>query len=104
VKPVEAAIEEAKKAINEGGTARLRSARESLERSLHAAAEELYRSAGAAAGAEGQTGAPSPGAEAGPGPGPGSGPSSDQDQPGKKAQGDVIDAEYVDVDETKRPN
>jgi molecular chaperone DnaK len=84
--PVEAAIEEAKKAVNDGGTARLRSARESLERSLHAVAEELYRTS-AAAGAQGQAGAP----------GAGSG------QGGKK-EGDVIDAEYVDVDESKRPN
>jgi molecular chaperone DnaK len=88
VKPVEAAIEEAKKAINEGGTARLRSAREGLERSLHAVAEELYR-ASAAAGAQGQAGAPGAGAGAG--------------QGGKK-EGEVIDAEYVDVDESKRPN
>ncbi len=95
VKPVEAAVEEAKKAINEGGTARLRSARESLERSLHSVAEELYRTS-AAASAQGQAGASGAGPGAGPGPG--------QGQPGGKAQGDVIDAEYVDVDESKRPN
>jgi molecular chaperone DnaK len=102
VKAAEEAIENAKKALNEGGTARLRSAMENLERSLHKIAESLYKSAPAASAPEAndQAGASSPGADAGPGQGPGSG----HDQPGKKTQGDVIDAEYVDVDETKRPN
>jgi molecular chaperone DnaK len=95
VKTAEDAIEEAKKAIAEGGTARLRSATENLEKSLHKIAEILYKAneakpgseqaAGASAGA-GATGAP--------------GSSTTQD----KKPGDVIDAEYVDVDETKRPN
>jgi molecular chaperone DnaK len=93
VKPVEDAVAEAKKALNEGDTARLRSARESLERSLHKVAEELYRST-AAAGAPGQTGA-----------GTGASGSAAGEKPsGGKGQGDVIDAEYVDVDETKKPN
>jgi molecular chaperone DnaK len=98
VKSAEEAVEDAKKAMNEGGTARLRSATENVERTLHKIAETLYKTgqqAGAAAGAGAAGAGP---AGAGPGEGPASGP--DQD----KKQGDVIDAEYVDVDETKRPN
>src|SRR5437667_1819478 len=96
LKAVEEAIEDARKAMNEGGMARLRSASENLEPSLHKIAETLYQ-ATQAAGAAGSAGASGAG-QAG-GAGAGSGGSA----PGSK-QGDVIDAEYVDVDETKRPN
>ncbi len=97
VKTAEDAIEEAKKAIAEGGTARLRSATENLEKSLHKIAEILYK-ANEAAGAQ-QAGAASAGAGASGGAG-----SSSSSAPQDKKPGDVIDAEYVDVDETKRPN
>ena len=97
VKTAEDAIEEAKKAIAEGGTARLRSATENLEKSLHKIAEILYK-ANEAAGAQ-QAGAASAGAGASGAPGSGSAGSTQDKKPG-----DVIDAEYVDVDETKRPN
>jgi len=90
VKPVEEAVAEAKKTLNEGDIAKLRSAREALERSLHKIAEELYRASAAASGAQGQ-GAPS------------AGPGGDKSS-GNRSQGDVIDAEYVDVDEKKKPN
>ncbi len=93
VKTAEQAIEDAKKAMNEGGSARLRSATETIERSLHKLAEVLYQ-ANQAAGAQQQA--------AGAGAGAGT-PGAQQGQGGKKP-GDVIDAEYVDVDETKRPN
>jgi molecular chaperone DnaK len=97
VKKAEEAIEDAKKAVNEGGVPRLRAAKENVERSLHKIAEELYKST-QAAGAAGQAGA-----AAGAGAAGGSssaGPSGAQE----KKPGDVIDAEYVDVDESKRPN
>jgi molecular chaperone DnaK len=97
VKTAEDAIEEAKKAIAEGGTARLRSATENLEKSLHKIAEVLYK-ANEAAGAQ-QAGAASAGAGASGGAG-----ASSSSAPQDKKPGDVIDAEYVDVDETKRPN
>jgi molecular chaperone DnaK len=101
VKSAEDAIEDAKKAINEGGVARLRSATETLERSLHKIAEDLYKTSQAAGGGEqagaAGAGAGAPGGAAGAGPSPAGGP-----QGGKP--GDVIDAEYVDVDENKRPN
>jgi molecular chaperone DnaK len=95
VKTAEEAIEEAKKAIAEGGTARLRSATENLEKSLHKIAEILYKANEAKAGAEQAAGA-SAGAGA-----PGSQSSGGAQD---KKPGDVIDAEYVDVDESKRPN
>ena len=96
LKKAEEAIEDAKKAINEGGVARLRSATENVERSLHKIAEELYKTTQAAGGAE-QAGAAGAGASGGSSTGSGSGAKG-----GKP--GDVIDAEYVDVDESKRPN
>jgi molecular chaperone DnaK len=96
VKAAEEAIEDAKKAMNEGGTARLRSATENIERALHKIAEVLYKTGQQAAGGAAQAEA----AGAGAGPSAGSAGSSGQE----KKQGDVIDAEYVDVDESKRPN
>jgi molecular chaperone DnaK len=97
IKTAEEAIEGAKKAIAEGGTARLRSATESLEKSLHKIAEVLYKANEAAAQQAGAAGAGA-GASGG-----GAGSSSGGASPDKKP-GDVIDAEYVDVDESKRPN
>jgi molecular chaperone DnaK len=94
VKKAEEAIEDAKKAINEGGVARLRSATENVERSLHKIAEELYKTTQAAE-------------QAGAAAGAGAGGSSSAGSSGgaqEKKPGDVIDAEYVDVDESKRPN
>jgi molecular chaperone DnaK len=97
VKKAEEAIEDAKKAVNEGGVPRLRAAKENVERSLHKIAEELYKSA-QAAGAAGQAGAAAGAGAAGGN--SSAGPSGAQE----KKPGDVIDAEYVDVDESKRPN
>ena len=94
VKRAEEAIEDAKKAMNEGGVARLRSATENVEKTLHKMAEELYKKAQSVGGAE-QAGT----AGAGPGPGSTGGGSAQAGKPG-----DVIDAEYVDVDENKKPN
>ncbi|HXY26093.1 MAG TPA: molecular chaperone DnaK [Candidatus Acidoferrum sp.] len=95
VKKAEEALEDAKKAMTEGGTARLRSATENVERALHKIAEELYKTQ-QTAGAAGQAGAA----------GAGAGPSGSSTSGGheQKKPGDVIDAEYVDVDESKRPN
>jgi molecular chaperone DnaK len=93
-KATEDAIEDAKKAMNEGGTARLRSATENIERALHKVAETLYKS-GQSAGAA-QAGAAGAGAA-------GAGPAGSAGA-GAGSSSDVIDAEYVDVDENKRPN
>ena len=97
LKTVEDAIEDARKAITEGGVARLRSATENLEKSLHKIAEVLYKAneaanaqaSAAGAGAGGETHGGAAGASGGP--------------QGKKPE-DVIDAEYVDVDDKKAPN
>jgi molecular chaperone DnaK len=97
VKSAEEALEGAKKAMSDGGgTAALRSATENVERALHKLAETLYKS-----GQEQQAEAASAGAGAGQ-----AGPSGSQGgaQSGGNKPGDVIDAEYVDVDENKRPN
>ncbi len=86
IKAVEEALEQCKRAMADGGIDRIKSATEQLERATHRVAEVLYRTgagptADAAAGGSKGTGAGSAG-----------------------GQGDVIDAEYVDVDETKKPN
>jgi len=94
VKQAEDAMEDAKKAMNEGGVARLRSARENMEKTLHKMAEELYKKT-QAANAE-QAGAAGAGARSG------STGSVGSAQGGKP--GDVIDAEYVDVDDKNKPN
>src|SRR5438067_3439063 len=91
VKKAEEAIEDAKKAVNEGGAPRLRAAKENVERALHKIAEDLYKTAQAAGQASAAAGAAG---------GNSSGSSGAQE----KKPGDVIDAEYVDVDESKRPN
>jgi molecular chaperone DnaK len=96
VKKAEEAIEDAKKAVNDGGVPRLRAAKENVERSLHKIAEELYKTSQAAGGA-GQAGAAA-------GAGAGGGSSAGSSGAQEKKPGDVIDAEYVDVDESKRPN
>jgi molecular chaperone DnaK len=94
VKPVEAAIESAKSALASGNLDSIQSAIKELESSSHKLAEVLYR-ASAAAGAAGGPGTP------------GAAPGGQQSEgsTGKKGgEGEVIDAEYVDVDESKKPN
>jgi molecular chaperone DnaK len=91
VKAAEEAIEQCKKAIAEGGSAGINAAHENLTRASHHLAEVMYKAAAAGAGA--QSTGPSAGGDGVPG-GAASGEKKD----------DVIDAEYVDVDESKRPN
>jgi molecular chaperone DnaK len=92
VKSAEEAIEEARRALTEGGLDRLNSAVENLTKASHRIAETMYKAQQSAAGAP-PTGAPGTG-------GPGAGPSGEH-APG---QSDVVDAEFVDVDESKKPN
>jgi len=89
VKAVEEAIEESRRALNDGGLDRLKGALEKLTKASHGVAETLYKvqSAASGAGASGPSAAPG-----------GSAPS------GGHGQGDVVDAEFVDVDESKKPN
>jgi molecular chaperone DnaK len=91
VKAAEAAIEDARRALNEGGADRLNGASDSLTKALHRIGESLYKAqqaSGAAAG--GTTGTP--------------GGAAGQDSGQNRGQGDVVDAEFVDVDESKKPN
>jgi molecular chaperone DnaK len=87
-KNIEVAIEDCKKAIQEGGSDRINRAIEQLTNASHKLADVLYRQAGARAGSSAGTG-PSAGSTAG--------SASGQ----KPAEGEVIDAEYVDVDDKK---
>jgi molecular chaperone DnaK len=85
VRVAEAAVEDCKKALAEGGADRINGATERLVQASHKIAEVLYKSAAAAGG--GQATAPDPAAPPTPPP------------------GEVIEGEYVDVDDpSKKPN
>jgi molecular chaperone DnaK len=83
VSQAEAAIEEARKAMNEADIQRLRATSDTLTQVSHRLAQALYEKAGAAAGS-------AAGGESG----------QTQTEGGSK-EGEVIDAEYVDVDDKK---
>jgi molecular chaperone DnaK len=97
VKAAEEALEEGKRAVNEGGLEKLNAAADNLTKASHRIAESLYKAQSAAAGSQ-------PGG-AGPAGGNGAPPSGDTGQGGQgHGQGDVVDAEFVDVDDSKKPN
>ena len=98
VKVVEEAIEEGRRALAEGGLDKLNTATENLTKASHRIAETMYKAQQAAAGSAGGPGGPS--GETG---GSGAGPTGGA-QGGGQAQGDVVDAEFVDVDESKKSN
>jgi len=87
---IRAAVEDVKKAVAEGGAERINEALQKLDKSTHHLAELLYQKAGAAA-AGGPGGAEAAGGQA----------AGDSAGGGSK-DGDVIDAEFVDVDEPKK--
>jgi molecular chaperone DnaK len=86
---VENAVADAKKALESNDKEQMNKARERLTQASHKLAEQMYRAA-----------QPQGGAGAGPQPGPGAGPQAGGDGQAKK-EGDVIDAEYVDVEDKK---
>ncbi|HEX9917579.1 MAG TPA: molecular chaperone DnaK, partial [Pyrinomonadaceae bacterium] len=90
---LETALADAKKAVEEGGAERMNDAFNNLQTASHKLAEALYQQSGQAAGGEGGGGeqASAAGASAGGGQASGSGGGDDN----------VIDAEYVDVDDNK---
>jgi molecular chaperone DnaK len=92
-KGVEEAIEACRKAMADNNIDAIKSASEQLERATHVVAEAMYKATAAAAGQ----------AQGSPGPS-GDGASSEPKQNQGPAQGDVIDAEFVDVDDSKKPN
>jgi len=90
-KAVEDALEETKKAMSEGGIDKINQATSKLETASHKLAEAMYKSASQSAGTPPQGGgAPGGGAQA-------DGNAKPQD--GKKD--DVVDAEFVDVEDKK---
>jgi molecular chaperone DnaK len=87
---IRAAIDEVRKAMSEGGTERIKEAMSRLEKASHRLAETLYEKAGkSAGGADGREGSSE-------------GPSTAGPSAGGRKEGEVIDAEFVDVDETKQ--
>jgi len=94
-KAAEEAIEEGKRAVTEGGLDKLNAAIENLTKASHHIAESLYKAQSAAGSQAGGAG------PAGGNGGPGAGGSQSGPSHG---QGDVVDAEFVDVDESKKPN
>jgi molecular chaperone DnaK len=94
-KAAEEAIEAGRRALTDGKLDALNTAVEDLTKASHRIAETLYKSqqaAGAAAGGN-----------AGPG-GPAGGPGAAGGQQPGGQQDNVVDAEFVDVDDTKQPN
>jgi molecular chaperone DnaK len=85
-KSIESALEDCKRAIQEGGTDRINRSVEQLTTATHKLADVLYKQAGARGGA---------------GTGPSDGGTSAGASSQKPAEGEVIDADYVDVDEKK---
>ena len=94
LKAGEEALEEARRALTEGGVDKLNAAAETLTKASHRIAETMYKAQQSAASA---AGAGSAGAPGGQGQSSGDGKSS-------SGQGDVVDAEFVDVDDSKKPN
>ena len=94
VKEVEEAVAGAKSALASGIVDQMQSATQHLERASHKLAETLYKTAQAAG---------TPGAAPGGAPGE-SARGGEPSGQGGGAGSDVIDAEYVDVDENKKPN
>ena len=94
VKSIESAIEETRRAIADGNVERINSAAEALTKASHQIAEVLYKSQ-AAAGAAGAAGGGAQSTD---------GAAGGAQSSGGKGQDNVVDAEFVDVDESKRPN
>jgi len=92
VKAAEAAIEEARSALADGGLDKLNAAVDSLTKASHRIAETMYKAQQAA-------GSSAAGAGAG---GTGAGPAGGNTS--STGQSDVVDAEFVDVDDSKKPN
>jgi len=89
-KAVEEALEDTKKAMQEGGVDRINQATSKLETASHKLAEAMYKSAST------QPGAGAQGTPSGDGQAPGG-----ESKPKDKEKDNVVDAEFVDVDEKK---
>ncbi len=96
-KSIETAIEETRRAIADGNVERINAAVETLTKASHQVAEVLYKTqaAASAAGGAGATGGGGQSAD---------GAAGGAEGAGGQPKDNVVDAEFVDVDETKRPN
>jgi len=81
-KNIEAAIEDVKKAMNENDADKLNAATDKLTQASHKLAEAMYKASSGTPGPDGAQGAPPP-------------------PPSDKPKEDVVDAEFVDVDDKK---
>ena len=82
-KSIETALEECRRAISEGGAERINRAVDQLNTASHKLADVLYKQAGTQTGAAGESG-------------------SSSTSGSKPAEGEVIDADYVDVDDKRK--
>jgi molecular chaperone DnaK len=82
-KSIETAMEDCRRAISEGGAERINQAVDQLNTASHKLADVLYKQAGAQTGAGGESG-------------------SSSTSGSKPAEGEVIDADYVDVDDKRK--
>jgi len=87
-KQVEAALEDVRKAMSEGGLEKITSATDKLTQASHKLAEAMYKSESSAQNGAGAQGAGFHGAGA---------PGADQEKP----KDNVVDAEFVDVEDKK---
>ncbi len=96
IKPVEEAVATAKSALAGGILDQIQTATQGLEKASHKLAETLYKTTQASGAQAGASGGSPDGTSSGAG----------TSNPGASAPppGEVIDAEYVDVDESKKPN
>jgi molecular chaperone DnaK len=85
-KAVDDALDETKKAMSEGGIDRINQATSKLETASHKLAEAMYKASSQPGGTPPQGG-----------PGDGNGPAAGESKP----KDDVVDAEFVDVDDKK---
>jgi molecular chaperone DnaK len=85
-KNIETAIADTKKAMAAGTPEEINAATDKLTAASHKLAEAMYKASAATPGSDG----------AGPGPGDGAGPSAES-----KKKDDVVDAEFVDVEDKK---
>jgi molecular chaperone DnaK len=88
-KQVEAAIEDVRKAMAEGGLEKITAATDKLTTASHKLAEAMYKTQ--AAGGNGASA----------GPGAGAGATGDGGQAGAQQKDNVVDAEFVDVEDKK---
>ena len=91
-KAVEDALEEAKKAVQTGNVAEIKAATDRLTQASHKLAEAMYKASAATPPPAGEPGSGEHGAGNGAGPDPG----------GAKSKDNVVDAEFVDVDDKKK--